>query len=199
MPLMEAMACGLPSIATDWGAHEEFCRRGNRLSAARSRDRPGGRQVPLLRRLSLGRPGRRPPAAPAARGLRETRGGETQGLRAACDDARALDLAPRGASHRERPPGRLNGPPPTLGSPAIVALVALAHPAPLASLIGAECHVQRRRSGRRVGGEALVRGRTDVVQLGRHLLRRRRRGARAASGARFSASRRRRFELGVRS
>jgi glycosyltransferase involved in cell wall biosynthesis len=26
MPLMEAMACGLPSIATDWGAHREFVR-----------------------------------------------------------------------------------------------------------------------------------------------------------------------------
>jgi len=28
MPLMEAMACGLPSIATDWGAHQEFCHAG---------------------------------------------------------------------------------------------------------------------------------------------------------------------------
>lgn len=26
MPLMEAMACGMPSIATDWGAHDEFVR-----------------------------------------------------------------------------------------------------------------------------------------------------------------------------
>jgi GT2 family glycosyltransferase len=28
MPLMEAMACGLPSIATDWGAHKEFVHDG---------------------------------------------------------------------------------------------------------------------------------------------------------------------------
>ncbi|HEX5855919.1 MAG TPA: glycosyltransferase [Thermoanaerobaculia bacterium] len=28
MPLMEAMACGLPSIATDWGAHKEFVHGG---------------------------------------------------------------------------------------------------------------------------------------------------------------------------
>ncbi|HWM90323.1 MAG TPA: glycosyltransferase [Thermoanaerobaculia bacterium] len=28
MPLMEAMACGLPSIATDWGAHREFVHEG---------------------------------------------------------------------------------------------------------------------------------------------------------------------------
>lgn len=28
MPLMEAMACGLPSIATDWGAHKEFVHEG---------------------------------------------------------------------------------------------------------------------------------------------------------------------------
>jgi GT2 family glycosyltransferase/glycosyltransferase involved in cell wall biosynthesis len=29
MPLMEAMACGLPAIATDWGAHKEFLHAGN--------------------------------------------------------------------------------------------------------------------------------------------------------------------------
>jgi GT2 family glycosyltransferase len=28
MPLMEAMACGLPAIATDWGAHQEFLHAG---------------------------------------------------------------------------------------------------------------------------------------------------------------------------
>ncbi len=28
MPLMEAMACGLPSIATDWGAHQDFAHDG---------------------------------------------------------------------------------------------------------------------------------------------------------------------------
>ncbi len=28
MPLMEAMACGLPAIATDWGAHKEFLHEG---------------------------------------------------------------------------------------------------------------------------------------------------------------------------
>jgi len=28
MPLMEAMACGLPAIATDWGAHQEFVHSG---------------------------------------------------------------------------------------------------------------------------------------------------------------------------
>ncbi len=28
MPLMEAMACGLPAIATDWGAHSEFVHPG---------------------------------------------------------------------------------------------------------------------------------------------------------------------------
>ena len=29
MPLMEAMACGLPAIATDWGAHQEFVNESN--------------------------------------------------------------------------------------------------------------------------------------------------------------------------
>src|SRR6202000_1130351 len=28
MPLMEAMACGVPAIATDWGAHQEFVHPG---------------------------------------------------------------------------------------------------------------------------------------------------------------------------
>jgi glycosyltransferase involved in cell wall biosynthesis len=28
MPLMEAMACGLPSIATDWGAHRDYVHEG---------------------------------------------------------------------------------------------------------------------------------------------------------------------------
>ena len=29
MPLMEAMACGVPAIATDWGAHRDFVHSGN--------------------------------------------------------------------------------------------------------------------------------------------------------------------------
>lgn len=29
MPLMEAMACGLPTIATNWGAHQEFATKDN--------------------------------------------------------------------------------------------------------------------------------------------------------------------------
>jgi len=29
MPLMEAMACGLPTIATNWGAHQEFATNEN--------------------------------------------------------------------------------------------------------------------------------------------------------------------------
>jgi glycosyltransferase involved in cell wall biosynthesis len=28
MPLMEAMACGVPAIATDWGGHKEFIHAG---------------------------------------------------------------------------------------------------------------------------------------------------------------------------
>jgi glycosyltransferase involved in cell wall biosynthesis len=29
MPLMEAMACGVPAIATDWGAHREYLHPGS--------------------------------------------------------------------------------------------------------------------------------------------------------------------------
>ncbi len=54
MPLMEAMACGLPAIATDWGAHTEFVHEGIALSAEGPRHDPRGREVPLLRRASAG-------------------------------------------------------------------------------------------------------------------------------------------------
>ena len=86
MPLMEAMACGLPSIATDWGAHQEFVTADIAYPLRIRGTIPAVAKCPYYDGFSLGRSRRRPPAPPAARGLRAPRARpRPQGQRAAAE------------------------------------------------------------------------------------------------------------------
>ena len=56
MPLMEAMACGLPAIATDWGAHQEFVHAGIAYPLRVARTVPAVAKCPYYEGFSWAEP-----------------------------------------------------------------------------------------------------------------------------------------------
>ena len=100
MPLMEAMACGLPSIATDWGAHTEFVHEGIAYPLRLRGVVPADASRAVRQGLPLGRPRSRAPRAPLPTRLRAPRGGRRQGPPRRGRDGREVDVGPRGAPDR---------------------------------------------------------------------------------------------------
>ena len=81
MPVLEAMACGLPTIATAWSGPADFLTPETGYPLACAGHGAGEGQVPVLRRLPVGGPRPRAPAVPDARGRRPARGGPAPGSR----------------------------------------------------------------------------------------------------------------------
>jgi GT2 family glycosyltransferase len=67
MPVLEAMACGLPTIATNWSGPADFLHEGI------------GYPLEVKSLVKAGRSRRRPPTSPHARGVRGTGAGSGQG------------------------------------------------------------------------------------------------------------------------
>ena len=69
------------------------------ISPAGSRNDPRPGQMPVLRGLSMGRPGPGSPSSPPPAGLRKPRGGQRYWPGGGSRNATAVDLAPRGREH----------------------------------------------------------------------------------------------------